>query len=99
MLAISLPGRGCVLATMRVQANAYKARRGIGSPWLHKLLVEAAHAAAHTKNTYLSAQYHRIAARRGAKTAMIAVGHTLLTVISHMLVFAPAVYRFGRHLF
>ncbi len=56
-----------------------------GSLWRHKLLVEAAHAAAHTKNTYLSAQYHRIAARRGAKTAMIAVGHTLLTVIYHLL--------------
>ncbi len=56
-----------------------------GSPWLRKLLVEAAHAAAHTKNTYLSAQYRRVAVRRGAKTAMIAVGHTLLTVIYHML--------------
>jgi transposase len=33
-----------------------------GSPWLRKLLVEAAHAAAHTKNTYLAAQYRRLAA-------------------------------------
>ncbi len=56
-----------------------------GSPWLRKLLVEAAHAAAHTKNTYLAAQYRRITARRGAKIAMIAVGHTLLTIIYHML--------------
>jgi transposase len=56
-----------------------------GSPWLRKLLVEAAHAAAHTKNTYLSAQYRRIAARRGAKKAMIAVGHTILVMIFHIL--------------
>jgi transposase len=56
-----------------------------GSPWLRKLLVEAAHAAAHTKNTYLSAQYRRIAARRGTKIAMIAVGHSLLVMIYHML--------------
>jgi transposase len=56
-----------------------------GSPWLRKLLVEAAHAAAHTKNTYLSAQYRRIASRRGAKIAMIAVGHSLLVMIYHML--------------
>ncbi|MBO0791297.1 MAG: IS110 family transposase [Ktedonobacteraceae bacterium] len=38
-----------------------------GSPWLRQLLVEAAHAAAHTKNTYLAALYHRIKARQGAK--------------------------------
>ncbi|HET8914001.1 MAG TPA: transposase, partial [Ktedonobacteraceae bacterium] len=56
-----------------------------GSPWLRVLLVEAAHAAAHTKNTYLSAQYHRLAARRGKKKAMVAVGHTILVMIYHML--------------
>ncbi len=56
-----------------------------GSPWLRILLVEAAHAAAHTKNTYLSAQYHRLAARRGKKKAMVAVGHTILVIIYHML--------------
>ncbi|HEX4714653.1 MAG TPA: IS110 family transposase [Ktedonobacteraceae bacterium] len=56
-----------------------------GSPWLRKLLVEVAHAAAHSKNTYLSAFYHRIKARVGAKQAMIAVGHTILVAIYHML--------------
>ncbi|MDQ2903805.1 MAG: IS110 family transposase [Chloroflexota bacterium] len=56
-----------------------------GSPWLRKLLVEAAHAAAHTKNTYVSAQYRRIASKRGAKIAMIAVGHSLLVTMYHML--------------
>jgi len=56
-----------------------------GSSWLRVLLVEAAHAAAHSKNTYLSAQYHRLAARRGKKKAMVAVGHTILVIIYHML--------------
>lgn len=56
-----------------------------GNPWLRLLLVEAAHAAAHTKNTYLSAQYHRLAARRGKKKAMVAVGHTILVIIYHVL--------------
>ena len=56
-----------------------------GSPWLRKLLVEAAHAAAHTKNTYLSAQYHREASRRGKKKAMVAVGHSMLVIIYHVL--------------
>jgi transposase len=56
-----------------------------GNPWLRVLLVEAAHAAAHTKNTYLSAQYHRLAARRGKKKAMVAVGHTILVIIYPVL--------------
>lgn len=56
-----------------------------GNPYLRKLLVEAAQAAAHTKGTYLAAQYRRIAARRGAKRAMVAVAHTILTIIYHLL--------------
>jgi len=38
----------------------------------HQLL--AAQVASHTRSTYLSTQYHRQAARRGKKKAMIAVG-------------------------
>ncbi len=56
-----------------------------GSPWLRKLLVEAALAAGRTKNTYLSAQYRRLAARRGKKRAAVAVGHTILVIIFHVL--------------
>lgn len=56
-----------------------------GSPYLRQLLVEAANAAARTKNTYLSAHYHRIAVRRGRKRALIAVGHTILVIIYHIL--------------
>ncbi|UUZ83914.1 IS110 family transposase [Paenibacillus sp. P26] len=40
-----------------------------GNKKLRSALVEAARAAARTKNTYLSSQYHRIAARRGANRA------------------------------
>ena len=56
-----------------------------GSPWLRKTLVEVANAAARTKNTYLSAQYHRLAARRGRKRALVAVAHTILVIIYRML--------------
>ncbi len=38
-----------------------------------------------TINIYVSVQYRRIAARRDIKIAMIVVGHTLLTIIYHML--------------
>jgi transposase len=44
-----------------------------GSPWLRAALVEAARAAGRTKTTYLGAPYRRIAARRGAKRAAVAV--------------------------
>ncbi|WAH36320.1 IS110 family RNA-guided transposase [Alicyclobacillus dauci] len=57
-----------------------------GDPWLREALIEAARGAARTKNTYLSARYHRIAARRGSKRAAVAVGHYMLIIIYHMLV-------------
>ncbi|MBO0778068.1 MAG: IS110 family transposase, partial [Ktedonobacteraceae bacterium] len=60
-----------------------KARKG--NPWVRRLLVQAAHAAAHSKNTYLSAQYHRIASRRRAKKAALAVAHSILVIIYHIL--------------
>ena len=56
-----------------------------GSPWLRKTLIEAAHAAARCKQGYLAAQSHRLAARRGKKKAVVAVGHTLLVIIYHLL--------------
>ncbi|HEV2459920.1 MAG TPA: IS110 family transposase, partial [Ktedonobacterales bacterium] len=56
-----------------------------GSPWLRTALVEAAQAAARTKDTYLAAQYRRLAARRGAKRAAVAVAHTLLVMVYALL--------------
>ncbi len=49
-----------------------------GNTWLRALLCEAAHAVARTKDTYLGAQYHRIAAQKGTKKATIAVAHSIL---------------------
>jgi transposase len=53
--------------------------------WLRRALVEAAWAASHTKGSYLGAQYRRLAARRGKKRALLAVGHTLLVIFYHLL--------------
>jgi len=63
-----------------------------GDPWLRTVLCQAAWAASHTKGTYLSAQYHRIAARRGRKRAIIAVAHSIL-VIAYTLLRRGEVYR------
>jgi transposase len=57
-----------------------------GSRWLRQVLVEIAHVASKTKNTYLAAQYRRIATRRGKKRALIAVGHTILTIVYTLLI-------------
>jgi transposase len=60
-----------------------KTRRG-NRP-LGVLLNQAAHAAARSKGTYLSAQYHRLAARIGKKKAIVAVGHSILVIAYHLI--------------
>jgi transposase len=56
-----------------------------GNRWLRTTLVQVAWAASHTKGTYLSAQYRRLAGRRGKKRALVALGHTILVIIYHVL--------------
>jgi transposase len=56
-----------------------------GNRWLRQVLIEVAHVAAKTKDTYLAAQYRRIAARRGKKRALVALGHTILVIVYHLL--------------
>jgi len=47
--------------------------------------VECAKAAGRSKNSYLSAQYKRIAARRGRNRATVAVGHSILVIAYHLI--------------
>ena len=74
-----------------------------GNPWLRRALIESARAAARTKGSYFGAQYRQIARRRGPNKAAVAVAHSLLDVIWHMLttgeVFADLGedYFTGRH--
>ena len=56
-----------------------------GNRWLRGALVQTAHAASHTKDTYLKSFYHRVAARRGKNRAAIAVAHKQLASIYHEL--------------
>jgi transposase len=56
-----------------------------GNKVLCAALNQAAHAAACTKNTYLSAQYRRLAARRGKKKAIVALEHTILVMAYHLI--------------
>jgi len=55
------------------------------NPWLKTTLVQAAWAAARTKDTYLRAQFLRLKSRRGPKKAILAVASSMLTAAYHML--------------
>jgi transposase len=68
--------------------SAGKRQRGTttqGNKWLRAALVQAAWSATRKKDSYFQAQYRRLAARRGKKRAILAVAHSLLVVIYHML--------------
>ena len=56
-----------------------------GNRWLRRVLVQAAWAASRKKDSYLQAQYRRLAGRRGRKRAAVAVAHTLLVIVYHVL--------------
>ena len=56
-----------------------------GNQKLRAALVEAARSTTRMKQTYLAAQYHRIAARRGKNRAAIAVAHRILTIVYSIL--------------
>lgn len=57
-----------------------------GNQVLRASLIQAAHSAVRMKNTYLAAQYHRLAGRRGKKKAICAVAHSMLVMAYYMLV-------------
>lgn len=56
-----------------------------GDTWLKAVLGEVAWAVARTRDNYLSAQYHRIARRRGKLKAVVAVCHSVLVIAYHVL--------------
>jgi transposase len=58
-----------------------------GCSWLRAALVEAGWAAGRCvkKQTYLAAQYQRLARRRGKKRACVAVGHSILRIAYELL--------------
>ena len=63
----------------------YSGKTNKGNRLLRTTLIVCAHAAAKMKNTYFSAQFHRISAHRGKKRAYVAVAHSMLIAIYHIL--------------
>ena len=56
-----------------------------GNRYLRAVLAEVVWAISHTRDTYLSAQYHRLARRIGKQKAIVAVSHSVLVIIYHLL--------------
>ena len=77
----------------------YSGRTKKGNRWLRSGLLQAAWAASHTKNTYFSAQYNRLAGRRGKKRALMAVAHSILVIAYHILKRRQPYHELGANYF
>jgi hypothetical protein len=56
-----------------------------GSCWRRSVLVQAAWAASHTKDTIPGARYRRWVKRMGRKRALVALGHKILVLVYKLL--------------
>ncbi|MED7829124.1 transposase, partial [Streptomyces chiangmaiensis] len=66
-----------------------------GPKWLAIYLHDAAMGAIRTKNTYLAAQYSRLRPRLGHAKALVAIEHSILVSIFHMLTRDQAYHDLG----
>ena len=83
------PEQFCRWATMAPGNNESAGKKksgsiGKGNTWLRRIMTQTAWAATRTKNSYFAAQFKRLL-RRGPQRALVAVAHSLLGVIWHML--------------
>jgi len=62
-----------------------KHKKNRGNDLLHQTLIECAQAIGKNRGSYLCAQYRRIAARSGKNVAAVAVAHSLVVIIYHIL--------------
>ena len=90
MTSFPTSGRLCAWAGVAPASHESAAKRRPagtrqGSTSLQIALVEAANAASRTKGSYYSAQYSRLAKRRGPNKATVAVAHSILDVAWHLL--------------
>jgi len=82
----------CLCPGNDISANMRRSgRTRHGQNWLRPALVEAAWATAHSE-TYFGSQFHRLRARRGDKRAAVAVAHSILVVVYHLLANPEASY-------
>jgi len=73
----------------------YSGRTTKGNRALASTMVQAAWGASRTKDTFLKSRYHRLAARRGKKRAIVAVAHSMLISVWHMLTYQQPYQELG----
>lgn len=73
----------------------YSGRRRKGNRPLATTMVQAAWSAVRTKGTYLKSRYHRLAARRGKKRAIVGVARSMLVSAWHMLSYRQPYQELG----
>ena len=69
----------------RIAECNYSSRTLKANRYLRTALVQAAHAAGRSRDTYLGEKYRRMARRRGKKRAAVAVARTILVIAYHMI--------------
>ena len=90
MSAFPSPGHLCAWAGLAPASHESAGKRRPvgtrhGNVWLRRALIEAAKGAGRSGLGYFSAQYSRISRRRGPNRATVAVAHSMLEVIWHLL--------------
>jgi len=73
----------------------YSGRTRKGNRTLSSVMVQAAWSATRTRDTFLKARYHRLAARRGKKRAIVATARSMLTSAWHMLTYRQPYQELG----
>ena len=76
---------GCCPGNNITGGKRHSGRTTKGNRWLCEVLNQCAWAASRSHDTYLSAQFWRLAKRLGKKRAAVAVEHSILVVIYHLL--------------
>jgi transposase len=56
-----------------------------GNPFLKSILVQAATSAVKTKDSYYQAKFNRLSKRRGYKRAIVAIAHSMIVAIYHII--------------
>ena len=99
MVVTWLPGQRLCPGNNESAGKRKSGKTRKGDRWLKRNLIEASLAISRTKDTYLSSLYHRIARRRGAKKATVAVAHAIV-VIAHNIISKRLPYQeFGADFF
>lgn len=88
-------GRGVVLAVAFQKIDNAPDKTTKGNKALKTILTQCAKSAKTVKSSYFSAQYQRISARRGKNRATLAVAHSMLIAIYHILKNKTAFHDLG----